>query len=299
MKKEIIILLGALFTLLSGSIQAEARPSLRAQVEEKDFVGGDEESVDQNGDKKRQKERQEEAEGKRKEEEVRKADEEKKAEQARAASKKLEQRALKADEARRKELDAFREAEANSTEYTIDPSSVELLVELDPNGYGFRTRTHRMSMAAEFDFVLRGRGIFHYDYRFFNYLSFGVLAGIDWSDVSLFARFRDQLSKPAPKQFAVLGGLAAKWRLTEWYMRSSVFLEPSVLFGHMWQTWVATNTTHWRLRPGLFGGLESVFDSGLATTLRVGVEFPFDFGSANPVKEVAEPLFLVGFGFAI
>lgn len=310
MKKEIIVLLGALFTLLTGSLEVAAKPNLRAQAEEEDFLGGDvEEGIDEEPVKsekeedtaKRQKEL-EEAERKRKEEEaaLKQKDEAKKAEEAKRAAIKARQiKERKAAEAKAKDLDALREAVADTSEYALNPSSVELVVEMDPNGYGFRTRAHRMSMAGEFDLILRGRGILHYDYRFFNYLSFGLLAGVDWSDISLFSRFRDQLSKPSPKQFSMLGGISAKWRLTEWYMRSSVFLEPSVIFGHMWQTLVNQETTFWRLRPGIFGGIETVFDSGLSTTLRVGVEFPFDFGGVNPIKEAAEPLFLVGFGFAI
>ncbi len=293
MRREVIVLLAAFFTLQTGSL--EAKP-LRAQAEEEDFLGGDEEDevdFDEEDAKKRQQER-EEAERKRKEEEARKVEEAK-----RAAIKKQQVKERRAAEAKVRELDAYREANADATEYTLDPSSVELVVEMDPAGYGFRTRAHRMSMSTEFDVILRGRGMLHYDFRFFNYLSFGLMAGIDWTDASLYARFRDHLSKPAPKQFSMLGGLSTKWRLTEWYMRSSVFLEPAVLFGHMWQTLGAYETTHWRLRPGLFGGVETVFDSGLATTVRVGVEFPFDFGTANPYKEVVEPLFVFGFGFAI
>ena len=186
----------------------------------------------------------------------------------------------------------MREAKGTITEYTIDPGSVEYVVELDPNNYGFRQRNHRMTLGGDFDLVLRGRGMLAYDFRFFDYLSFAIKAGIDWSDLSLYGRFRDQLDKPAPEQFSILGGVSAKWRLTEWYMRSSVFLEPSLVGGHMWQTLLAHESNHWRLRPGLFAGIETVFDSGLAMSFRLGFEVPFDFAVVNPIKEVAEPLAL-------
>lgn len=294
MRREVIVLFAALLTLQMGLL--EAKP-LRAQAEEEDFLGGDEADIEEEFDeadvKKRQQER-EEAERKRREEEARRIEEAK-----RAALKKQQVKDRRAAELKERELDGYREATADATEYTIDPSSVELVVEMDPGGYGFRTRAHRMSMSGEFDVILRGRGMLHYDFRFFNYLSFGVMGGIDWTEASLYARFRDHLNKPAPKQVSLLGGLAAKWRLTEWYMRSSVFLEPSVLFGHLWQTLGTYETTHWRLRPGIFGGIETVFDSGLATSVRVGVEFPFDFGAPNPYKEAVEPLLVLGFGFAI
>ncbi len=137
----------------------------------------------------------------------------------------------------------------------------------------------------------------HYDYRFFRYFSFGMLLGIDSSDVSLYSRFRQHLATPTPSQFSILGGVAGKWRLTEWYMRSSFFLEPSLLFGHMWQKLGPQRSEHWRLRPGLFGGVETVFDSGLAVLTRVGVKitlYSFKVGP-NAYKEIAEPLFLVSF----
>ena len=210
--------------------------------------------------------------------------------------------AEKNEKKRAKELgkiDALREASPTTTEYTLDPGSVEAVIELDPNNYGFRQRNHRMILGLDFDLLFRGRSMLAYDFRFFEYWSFALKAGIDWSDLSVFSRFRDQLDKPAPKQFSVLSGLSAKWRLTEWYLRSAVFLEPSLMVGYMWQTLNTQDTSHWRIRPGLFGGIETVFNSGLALTTRVGFEVPFDFGEPNPIKEVAEPLLLFGLGLAI
>lgn len=222
-----------------------------------------------------------------------------KAEQAKA----LEQQKLAQDkrllDAKAREMEGLRESKADSIEYTLNPSSVELMVEMDPSNYGFRSRNHRMVLGTDFDLLMRGRGMIRYDYRFFDHLSMGLMAGIDWTDMSLFSRFSDKLAKPTPKQFSVLGGVSAKWRLTEWYMHSSIFLEPSVLFGHMWQDFALIKSSHWRLRPGIFLGGETVFDSGLSLTLRAGAEFPADFGTPNPLVELVEPLFVVGFGLAI
>ncbi len=202
-------------------------------------------------------------------------------------------------EAELRSLDIMRESRSMVTEYTVDPGSVEMVVELDPNNYGFRQRNHRMTLGGEFDLLLRGRGMLAYDFRFFEYWSFAVKAGVDWNDISLYSRFRDQLNKPAPKQFSVLGGLSAKLRLTEWYMRSAIFLEPSILTGYMWQTLINQESSYWRVRPGLFAVLETVFDSGLAMNFRLGFELPFDFGEVNPINEAVEPLTLFGLGLAI
>lgn len=300
MKRAIIILVGVYLTcgfatnlLAENDIRSRGIMLAQALDEEEDFLGGEGEEPDEEAARKNEEERKrrEEEEKRRKEEEAKKQEE-----AARAAVKKREIKDQKAAKAKADELNALREKAAETTEYTLDPSSVKFVVDM---GYGFRTRNHRMTMSGDFDFFLRGRGMLHYDYRFFSYLSLGILAGIDWTDLSLYSRFRDQLSKPVPKQFSILGGLAARIRLTEWYLRSAIFIEPSCLFGHMWQTLVTQDTTHWRLRPGLFGSVETVFDSGLSLTTRIGAEFPFDFGSPNPVQERIEPLFLVGLGFAI
>lgn len=292
MKRKIIVWLGACFTIWSCSMQAEIEGLMLAQNQD-DFFDEEIDEFDEQGLEEERKRRAEE-EKKRREEEEQRALEAK-----RQSMLKRQKKEEKMAQERAKELDALRESAADSTEYTLDPSSVELVVEMDPNNYGFRTRNHRMTLSSEFDFILRGRSILHYDYRFFNYLSVGVLAGMDWSDMSLYSRFRDHLAKPAPKQFSILTGVSSKWRMTEWYMRSSIFLEPSLLFGYMWQTLLAQETTHWRLRPGIFSGIETVFDSGLTLNTRVGVEFPIDFGSKNPIREVVEPLLMLGLGLAI
>ena len=199
----------------------------------------------------------------------------------------------------RKKMEAQRDALPTVTEYTLDPGSVEAVIELDPKNYGFRQRNYRMALAMDFDLIFRGRAMLSYDFRFFEYVSFALKAGIDWTSLSLYSRFRDHLTVPAPQQFSVIGGIAARFRLTEWYLHSAVFLEPSLMTGYMWQTLVEQDTGHFRIRPGLFAAVDTVFDSGLSMSAKVGFEIPFDFGEPNLIKEVAEPLVLFGLGLAI
>lgn len=304
MKKKIIALLGVGFVLMATTLQAEQILLAQAPRDEDDFLMDDEDDFDEESQQRRleeERKRREEEEKRRQEEERRRQEEEaRKLEEAKRASiRKQQLQERKAAEAKTKEIDAMRESSADTTEYTLNPESVQMVVEMDPNGYGFRTRNHRMTMSAEIDYLLRGRSVLHYDFRFFNYLSAGLVAGLDYSDMSIYSRFRDHLTKPSPKQLTVLWGLTSKWRVTEWYMRSSLFLEPSLLFGYMWQTIVTQHDNFWRMRPGLYGGVETVFDSGLAVTTRIGAEFPIDFGGGNPVTELVEPVLMIGFGFAI
>ncbi len=291
MKRKISVILTAWLACggLAVAASADESPVKLAQVSTPPDLFDDE--IDDKADDAEALEKQARKEAKRKA-----AEEEKRAAEAKRQAVKQSLKERQRREAELKELDVMRET---TTEYTVDPGSVEMVVELDPNNYGFRQRNHRMILGTDFDLLLRGRGMLSYDYRFFEYWSFAIKAGVDWSDVSLYSRFRDQLNKPAPKQFSILGGLSAKWRLTEWYMRTSVFLEPSFVAGYMWQTLISQDSNHWRLRPGLFAGLETVFDSGLSMSFRLGFEAPFDFGQPNPIKETVEPLALFGLGFAI
>jgi hypothetical protein len=212
----------------------------------------------------------------------------------------VQERIAKAEhESELKALDAIREAKPVVTEYTLTPGQVEMVVELEPNNYGFRSRNFRHTIGADFDLLFRGRAMLRYDHRFFEYFSVAFHAGVDWSQVSLYNQFRQQLTKPAPKQMSVLGGVSGKWRITEWYLHSSIFLEPSVLAGYMWQQLLEQKTTHIRVMPGLFAGVDTVFDSGVALQFKIGVEFPIDFAAKNPVSTLVEPLALFGIGLAI
>jgi hypothetical protein len=196
-------------------------------------------------------------------------------------------------------LDSFRESNSNATEYTINPDSVKLAIDLNPENFGFYSKDRIMDLSVELDLLLRGRAFLTYNYQFFDYLSVGLAGGIDYSSMSLASKIRQQMPKPTPSQFSALVGVNAKWRVTEWYLNSAFFVQPSLLAGRMWQTFVTQKTTHWRLRPGAFVGLETVFNSGLVLNAKAGAEFPFDFGTANPVKEIVEPLFSLSFGFGI
>ncbi len=196
-------------------------------------------------------------------------------------------------------IDSFREAHSNATEYSINPDSVKLAIDLSPENFGFYSKDRIMDLSVELDLLLRGRAFLTYNYQFFDYLSVGLAGGIDYSSMSLASKIRQQMPKPTPSQFSALVGVNAKWRVTEWYLNSAFFVQPSLLAGRMWQTFVTQKTAHWRLRPGAFVGVESVFNSGLVLNAKVGAEFPFDFGTPNPVKEIVEPLFSLSFGFGI
>lgn len=214
----------------------------------------------------------------------------------------LEQRLIKErkEAAEQKaQLDSYREAHSNATEYTVNPESVKLAVELNPDNYGFFGKNHTMAFSLQFDYILKGRSLLNYDVRITDTLSLSLKGGIDFTAMSLISKIRQQMSKPAPSQFSTLVGLGAQWRLTEWYLNSSFSLEPSFIMGRMWQIFANQKTTHWRLLPGMFFGVTTLFDSGFMLSAKAGAEFPFDFGSANAVKELVHPSMMVGFGFAL
>ena len=197
------------------------------------------------------------------------------------------------------QLDSYREANSNATEYSVNPESVKLAVELNPDNYGFFGKSYLMAFSLQTDYLSKGRTALNYDVRITDTLSLGIKGGIDFTAMSLASKIRQQMSKPAPTQFSVLGGINAQWRVTEWYLNSAFSLEPSFVMARMWQTFANQKTTHWRLLPGMFFGLTTLFDSGFMLSTKLGAEFPFDFGTANAVKEVVHPTLIVGFGFAL
>lgn len=205
----------------------------------------------------------------------------------------------KADLKKQEELDAIRDADANKTLYRVTPDSVKLLVELEPGSTGYKGRDHNMTFMFNADPFFTGRGFLSYEYRFFEYVSASFKAGIESTGFSLASKVRQQLDKPYPSQFSVLGGVGVKWRLTEWFLNSSIYLESSLLTGRLWQTLVDEKTTHWRLKPAGFVGLESVFNSGFAFNVAVGAEYTYDFAQPNPIKEGVDPAVLFGFGLAL
>ena len=298
MKKELISLaLAFSFLFPSGAAllvtQILSAPLYSQEQDEDDFADEFEDEFEDEEDEEAKKAR-EEAERKRLAEEARK-----KAEAEERKKRAAIRRKIQREETKLKEYEAQIESGSDGMHYTLPADSVEAVVELNPQGYGFRQRNHRLMFGLRGDFILKGRSDLSFDYRFFDYFSAGILVGMDWTEMSLYGRFRQQLAKPAPKQLNLFGGLYGKLRLTEWYMRTAIFLEPSLIVGHLWQTLAAQDTTHWRLAPGIFAGFETVFNSGLVFSTRLGVEFPFDFGTLNPWKEVVQPLLAIGFGFAI
>jgi hypothetical protein len=297
MKKIFLTLLAVMLNFAVPLVYSQEPEGIN---DEEDFIT-DEDLTDEQESKRLEEERKKrEEEEKKKQEEARKLEEQKRAlESKREAIRKKNLKLRQKEEEEKAKLNALKDAGPNTTEYTLDPSSVKLVVELDPKSYGFRTRDYNMVFSLNVDPFFRGRGFLQYDFRFFNYLSLGLMGGIDYSNMSLYSRFREDLSKRNPSQFAILGGANAKWRLTEWYMKSAFFLEPSILFGRMWQTLLGTETAYWRLSPGIFLGMDSVFDSGFSLATRFGLEFPINFGTPNPIKVPVEPLFVLGFGFAI
>lgn len=197
-------------------------------------------------------------------------------------------------------FDLQREANPTVTEYSIDPGSVEAVVELDPNNYGFRQRNHRMTLGSELDFLFRGRALLFYDFRFFEYWTLSLKTGVDWTGMALYHKFQEAAAPTrTPSQLSVLGAVALKWRLTEWYLKSSVFVEPTVSGGYMWQELFDQKSEHWVFLPGINVGIQTVFDSGLSLAFRGGIEVPVDFGNTNPVKESLNTLMGVSVGFSL
>ncbi|MEM7494808.1 MAG: hypothetical protein AAF471_01420, partial [Myxococcota bacterium] len=110
----------------------------------------------------------------------------------------------------------------------------------------------------------------------------GVLS-FDYSEISAY----HQLKKVSnggrlPTTFAVSTGPVLKVRLSEWSLKSSVFLEPGLRFGYTrYITTIVAPHNAFSLRPSLGLGFERVYNTGFTWNLKVGVERPVDLPRAG------------------
>lgn len=191
----------------------------------------------------------------------------------------------------------------DDTNVELTPDVVELIVELDPKAYGFRARHHKMQLTADVDWLIRGRAQVQYEYRFGQFWSLVVPVSIDASEtVSLVDHMRRHGGEKLDSVFGVAGGVGIKFRLTEWMLKGSFFVEPQIQVGYAKLTVPALDdVTSVRLRPALFVGFERVYDTGFVIHSKLGFEWAYDFFMQDkniPSTGILQPVLLTGVGYA-
>lgn len=174
-------------------------------------------------------------------------------------------------------LFAFMAYAENQNERHLEatPDLIELLVDIDPKAYGYRARAHSMAVNLSADPFINGR--LSLDYELLLNSHFKLLFPVSFEHTVL-AATPIQPNPRVESQWAVLGGLGVKFRLSEWMAKSSFFLELWAQTGLYAQDAVGFTDTRYavRIRPSLYAGWERVFETGLIIGLKTGVEYNWD-----------------------
>lgn len=170
----------------------------------------------------------------------------------------------------------------------VTPEFQELLVDIDPKGYGYRARAHDMSVGFTGDFFVRGR--LSLDYQIALNPHFKLVFPVSFENAQLLLPFMSALyASPDSKiknQWALMTGVGIKFRLSEWMAKSSFYTEILIQAGVYSQDLVKllSETRHSiRFRPSLFVGWERVFETGLVFGVKTGVEYNFDVSTGKTV----------------
>ncbi len=170
----------------------------------------------------------------------------------------------------------------------------ELVVELNPHVYGNRARTHKMRVMVEADPISQGRLVLSYQIRVHDWITLIVPVAAEYFKANMLYEIR-VYSQPNLVQegelWGVSSGFGARFRVSEWFLKSHIFVEPMVLIGYFQQESSVSNrfASAVRFIPSVAVGWERVFDVGLVASAKVGVEMPFDYYIANGGQQFTIP----------
>ncbi len=186
------------------------------------------------------------------------------------------------------------------------PEMLEIIVETDENAQGYRAGHHNFQVQLGMDPLVNGRLLFGFQYRLNHFLMLEVPVAFDHPVLGQWlGRTMGVYDAKIVDQWAMLGGLGLKIRLSEWMLKSSFFIEPVMQAGYYSQTVQYVQkvmTDSIRIRPGLYLGFETVFDTGLVIGVKVGVEHAFDINfRGKPLAYAANfsvvPMFGMGYAW--
>ncbi len=170
----------------------------------------------------------------------------------------------------------------------VSPDVVDVIVELSPNVYGYLARTHTMKVTFDADPIVQGRATVAYELKVHSHLMLRFPVSFDYYGASVIAQVgvaRNWINANDTKIWNVMAGVALKIRVSDWFLRSYIFLEPEVQAGYAQQnkTILGINQTRQavRLRPSLAVGWERIFDNGFVMNVKIAAEMPYDFQIAQ------------------
>jgi hypothetical protein len=160
------------------------------------------------------------------------------------------------------------------------PEMIEIRVETDKKAQGFRAEHHKFQIQLNTDPMVNGRLTLGFQYNLSHSLTLNIPVSFDSPVLGQWAgKAMGIYGARIVDQWALLGGFGLKIRLSEWVLKSSFYIEPVVQAGYykqMIQIVQKEMSDSIRIRPGLYLGFETVFDTGLVIGVKVGAERAFD-----------------------
>lgn len=176
---------------------------------------------------------------------------------------------------------------SKTTPITVNPDQVELMLELDPNAYGYRARTRSMQINLELDPLFVGRAVLGFQLKILESLMLDFPVYFEASQASLpLGKWTGLINNNLESYWGVGAGIGLKWRVSEWTSKSSFYLLPRVKAGYYSQKGAGFNPANGvSLTPELIFGWERIFDVGFVIGAQLGVEKLFVF----PLQTLALP----------
>lgn len=186
----------------------------------------------------------------------------------------------------------------------LAPDSVQLVVDLETKPRETLARHHKMFVGVEADLLSIGRVSLALGSKLSRIISLSGVLSMDYSEISAYHHLKKAVNGGRlPQTFAVSFGPLLKVRLSEWSLKSSVFLEPGLRFGYTrYTTSIVEPHNTFSLRPSLALGFQRVYNTGFTWDFKVGVERPVDFPKGPVQQGIAAagilPFVSVGLGYS-
>ncbi len=158
------------------------------------------------------------------------------------------------------------------------PDVAELIIDVNENSPGFLANHYQYQFTLGADPLINGRLALGFQLKLNERYSVDIfLAGENYR----LGQYLLQFSTPQHLtkvflQWEVLLGAGCKIRVSEWLLKTSLFVEPTLSIGYYEQEFNHETYNSARIRPGFYLGLETILDSGIVISSKIGAEYPID-----------------------
>ncbi|MEM7589041.1 MAG: hypothetical protein AAF320_02625 [Myxococcota bacterium] len=185
----------------------------------------------------------------------------------------------------------------------LAPDAVQLIVDLDNKPRDTNARRHRFRMDLGIDFLMSGRSMLAFGGKLAPYVTMLGVVTVDYSDISFGYQLRKTFTRGVPEVLAFSAGPAFEFRLSEWTMKSSIFLKVMLQAGMtLYRTSLKGDERAASLRPWGGFGWRTIYNTGASWFAEAGLGRPIDIPGASVKQGIASggllPTALVGISAA-